>query len=134
MDKCISLAKSLMKQGLIQNLSLDWDSENNIKAYFQISSKLDDDMKRYKFYIRISNYRLLSHTEPLTKEEEQEYVKYLGADFVSRDVVSRACIWHLHKWSVVDYDEFFSLVHFILDPKTNIKLPRSMRNVIDNKF
>ena len=135
MDKCISLAKSLYKQGLIQNLQIELDSDYLPKISFQVFAKhVPPEPAKFEFNVRCSNYRLCAYTPPLTKEQEQEYVKHLGGEFVQRDLSSRCCVWYSNKWSMVDIDEFRNLVEFLLNPETNIKVPRHMRNLNKTQF
>ena len=136
MDKVISYAKQLFKQGIIQNLQIELDSDYLPKISFQLFSvKQKDNMpeKCFEFNIRCSNYRLCCYTNPITKEEEKLYVDYLGGEFIQRDL-SRCCIYYMNKWSLVDFDQFRDLIDFLKQPSVNIKIPRNMRNLNKSYF
>ena len=136
MDKCIAYAKNLYKEGKIQDLKIELDSDYLPKIQFSLFSKKPDEYPifPFEFIVRCSNYRLCAYTQPLTKEQEQKYVEHLGSEFVQRDLSSRCCVYYQNKWAMVDFDAFRDLVNFLIEPSTNIKLPRHLRNLTKTQF
>ena len=136
MDKIIAHTKNLYKQGLIQDLKIDLDSEYLPKVQFTVFSKKPDEypIHPFEFIVRASNYRLCAYTPPLTKEQEQLYNEHLGSEFIQRDLSSRCCVYYQNKWVLPDFDAFRDLVEFLREPSTHVKLPRHMRNLTKSQF
>lgn len=132
MNKCVEYLTNLKKQGKI-NLSLDMDSNDEIKASGSFSTMINN--KNYSWQFRVSKYRfLVGSGDQLSKDDMTDYEKTYGGEFIKRENFSRVCSWASIKWSEPSIDEVRQIIDHLLDPSINICLLKRDRSFIANHF